>query len=129
MAVANARRLGLEIRCLESDWFSALADERFDIVVSNPPYVPSGVWHSAAELAFEPRVALDGGVDGLDAYRRILAGVSSHLEPGGPLLLEHGFDQREAVVELARARGLYLEAALDDLAGLPRVAIFRGPAS
>jgi release factor glutamine methyltransferase len=129
VAIANARQLDLEIRCLESDWFSALADERFDLVVANPPYVPSGDRHFASELAFEPRVALDGGVDGLDAYRSILAGVSSHLEPNGLLLLEHGFDQREAVVELAQAEGLRLEAALDDLAGLPRVAVFRGPAS
>ena len=129
VARANARQLGLEIRFVESDWFSALPGEYFDLVVSNPPYVSSTDRHFESGLAFEPRVALDGGPDGLDAYRRIFADVSEHLATNGMLLVEHGFDQREAVVELARAEGLSVEATLDDLAGLPRVASFRGRAS
>lgn len=129
VARANARRLDLEIRFLESDWFSGLAGQRFELIVSNPPYVASADRHLDTALAFEPRVALDGGVDGLDAYRRIFADVSQHLAPDARLLVEHGHDQREAVVGLARAEGLSLEAVLDDLAGLPRVASLRGPAS
>ena len=129
VAIANGDALGLDIRWLLSDWFSGLGDETFDLVVSNPPYVPSADRHFESGLAFEPRIALDGGPDGLDAYRAIFAGARDHLAPGASLLLEHGFDQREALVELALASGFRLEEAIDDLAGLPRVAVFSVSAS
>lgn len=125
VAALNARALGLEVDIRRSEWFSALAGVRFDVIVSNPPYVKSNDPHFDRSLAHEPRLALDGGSDGLDAYRVILGAASAHLVAGGWLLFEHGFDQRDALVELAAASGFRLDAAIDDLAGLPRVACLR----
>lgn len=119
VAKANAERLTLEVRWLESHWFAALGEERFDAIVSNPPYVRSADVRGALE--FEPRLALDGGADGLDAYRALCAGAARHLAPGGALLLEHGADQRAALIELATAAGWRVTAAHDDLAGRARV--------
>ena len=119
VARANAAQLGVEIRCVESAWFAALGDARFDVIVSNPPYVRSAEVRGALEL--EPRVALDGGADGLDAYRAILAGAAAHLGArDGVLLLEHGHEQRAALTALAVASGWRVAAVHDDLAGLPR---------
>ena len=105
-------------RWIVSSWFAALS-VRFDIIVCNPPYVCSA--DIKGSLTFEPRVALDGGVDGLDAYRVLLAEAPEHLNPGGALLLEHGAEQRETITDLARATGWRVVRALDDLAGRPRV--------
>jgi release factor glutamine methyltransferase len=126
LAVArdNSLRLGLEIRCVQSNWLDALPGERFDLVVSNPPYVPSTNVDLDGPLRFEPRVALDGGSDGLDAYRALMGAASAHLTARGLLVLEHGHDQRSAVLALAAANGLALRAVHDDLAGIPRVAVF-----
>lgn len=124
IARANARALGLDVNWLRSNWFSALGNQRFDLVVSNPPYVASGDAHFNQALNFEPRVALDGGTDGLDSYREILGNAHAHLAPGGSVLVEHGFDQRDALTNLAKSSGLRLEKVVDDLAGLPRVACF-----
>jgi release factor glutamine methyltransferase len=124
VARANAAAHAIDIRCLGSDWYSALAGQVFDLIVSNPPYVRSRDPHFDGALRHEPRVALDGGAGGLDAHRAILRGAPAHLAPGGRLIVEHGFDQREAIVRLAPA-GLALESVVDDLAGLPRVACFR----
>ena len=120
VARANGARLGLDVDWIESDWFEALGDARFELIVSNPPYVASGDL-ALSGLGAEPGLALDGGGDGLDACRRILGAAERHLAAGGWLLLEHGHDQREALAALARAAGFVVEAALDDLAGLPRV--------
>jgi release factor glutamine methyltransferase len=125
IARGNALRLGLEVRFVESHWFEALQDERFDLTVGNPPYVPSRDPHFAGPLKFEPRVALDGGNDGLDAYRAIFAAASLHVTARGLLLLEHGYDQRHALLELAAAHGFEVRQAHEDLAGIPRVAVFR----
>ena len=121
LAVArrNGVRLGLSVRWLESKWFAALADERFDVIASNPPYVRSA--EVVGALAHEPRLALDGGADGLDAYRVLLAQAPVHLNAGGALLLEHGAEQRDAITELAAATGWRVVRALDDLAGRARV--------
>jgi release factor glutamine methyltransferase len=123
VARANAKDLGLAIRFVESSWFGALAGERFDLVVCNPPYVASND-RAFAGLAFEPRLALDGGPDGLDALRAVLAGARAHLLSNGQLLLEHGHDQRAALIDLAAAAGLQLVAAQADLAGHARVLAF-----
>jgi release factor glutamine methyltransferase len=121
-ALAVARRNGARhgsVRWLESNWFAALAGERFDVIVSNPPYVRSG--DVVGPLAHEPRQALDGGADGLDAYRVLLADAPAHLNARGALLLEHGAEQRADVVALAQSSGWRVVRALDDLAGRARV--------
>jgi release factor glutamine methyltransferase len=120
VARANAARLALDVRFVESRWFEALGNESFDVIVSNPPYVRSADVTGA--LAFEPRVALDGGADGLDAYRALFAAAAAHLTARRrPLLVEHGADQRPALLALAEAHGWRVAAAHDDLAGRPRV--------
>jgi release factor glutamine methyltransferase len=129
IARANAGRLGLAVRFVESNWLAALAGEVFDLILANPPYVASGD-PALAALEHEPRAALDGGEAGMDAYRAILAEAAAHVRPGGALLFEHGFDQRPALAALASAAGFRVAAALDDLAGLPRVlALERAPKS
>jgi release factor glutamine methyltransferase len=124
IARLNAMRLGLEVCWLQSDWFAAIADLSFDLIVSNPPYVPSRDPHFAAALGHEPRIALDGGADGLEAYRSILSEAAAYLAPQGKILFEHGYDQRAALIELAAMHSWSAVAALDDLAGQPRVAVF-----
>jgi len=123
VARANGATLGLDVRFLESDWFAGLGDARFGLIVSNPPYVATSDPHLVSSLAAEPVLALDGGADGLDAYRAILAAAHSHLATNGTLLLEHGHDQREALTTLAREHGFAVTAALDDLAGVARVLV------
>ena len=122
VARANAARLGLDVRFLESDWFAALAGERFDAIVANPPYVASADPAFAA-LAHEPRGALDGGPDGLDAYRKIFVRAGAHLETRGVLLVEHGADQRDLLTAMAPTAGFRVAAIVDDLAGLPRLLV------
>jgi release factor glutamine methyltransferase len=119
VARRNALRLGLAVRWIESTWLSALAGERFDLIVANPPYLRSA--EIAGPLTHEPRLALDGGADGLDAYRVLLADASAHLNRGGALLLEHGAEQRAALIAIAARNGWRVARALDDLAGRPRV--------
>jgi release factor glutamine methyltransferase len=107
------------VRWIASRWFEALPGESFDLIVSNPPYVRSA--DIMGPLTFEPRLALDGGADGLAAYRVLFAEATSRLSSGGALLVEHGVDQRPDLVELAAAYGWRVAAARDDLAGRPRV--------
>jgi release factor glutamine methyltransferase len=107
------------VRWVQSRWFDALGDERFDLLVSNPPYVRAD--EIVGPLKFEPRLALDGGADGLDAYRALFAEAAEHLKDGGALLVEHGAAQRPELVALAEAHAWRVARALDDLAGRPRV--------
>ena len=107
------------ISWVESRWFEALPAGSFDLIVSNPPYVRTAEVVGALEL--EPRVALDGGADGLDAYRVLFAEAAARLNAGGALLVEHGAEQRPELVALAEAHGWRVAAAHDDLAGRPRV--------
>jgi release factor glutamine methyltransferase len=130
VARANAARLAVaNVRWLESDWYAALPDgERFDLIASNPPYVAEGDPHLAeGDLPFEPRGALVAGRDGLDALRVIVAGAPRRLAAGGLLVVEHGYDQAEAVRELLAGAGLRAFESLRDLAGIPRVAAARAP--
>lgn len=120
VAQRNAVKNGLEIELRHGRWFEPLAGERFDLIVSNPPYVASGDPHLAA-LGFEPRQALVAGPDGLDALREIARSAPAHLAPGGRLLLEHGQGQEAAVRALLEAAGLEEIATWPDLAGIPRV--------
>ena len=122
VARANAEANGARVRFLRSDWFAALEGDTFELVVSNPPYIASGDEHLAqGDLRFEPADALTDHADGLSDLRTIIAGAAAHLAPGGWLLLEHGYDQAEAVHALLTDAG-YLEAqSWRDLAGIERV--------
>lgn len=119
IAETNARRLGLAVRWCHGDWFGAVAGERFELILSNPPYIAVGDPHLQA-LGYEPESALTSGEDGLNALRTIIAGAPAHLEPGAWLLLEHGYDQAEAVQALLHARGFGVVQTRQDLAGTPR---------
>ncbi len=119
VARANGERLGLTVEWIESDWWVAMAQRRFDLIVSNPPYIAGNDAHLAA-LHHEPQMALTPGGDGLDALRHIAAGAARHLRPGGWLLLEHGYDQAEAVSALLRSHGLHDVQTRHDPAGHPR---------
>lgn len=123
VARENAQRLNLSnVRLLRSDWFSALAGERFDLIVSNPPYIADADAHlEQGDLRFEPRTALASGVDGLDDIRRIIADAKEHLDLGGWLMFEHGYDQAERVRELLAAAGFSEVFSARDLAGIERV--------
>ena len=122
VARSNAEANGAQVRFVRSDWFAALESETFELVVSNPPYIASGDEHLAqGDLRFEPVDALTDHGDGLSDLRTIVAGALVHLAPGGWLLLEHGYDQAEAVRALLDDAG-YLEAqSWRDLASIERV--------
>ncbi len=127
VAQGNAQACGLAGRAnfVEGRWSAGLADQAFDIVVSNPPYIVSAVMDTLDPEVrdHEPALALDGGEDGLDAYREILADLRRILRPGGLFACEIGYDQGESVSALARATGLDGVRVLADLAGQDRVVI------
>lgn len=128
LAVArqNAARHAVKLTLLESDWFAALGAQRYDLIVSNPPYVASGDPHlEQGDLRFEPALALACGSDGLAAIRRIISSAPGHLQPGGWLLLEHGYDQAEAVHALLQAAGYQEIQQHRDLSGILRVSAGR----
>ena len=119
VARANAGQLGLAVTLHHGDWLAPVAGERFDPIVSNPPYIAEGDAHLPA-LAHEPRSALVSGADGLDDLRRIVATAPAHLAPGGWLLLEHGWDQAAAVRALLTDAGFTQVQSRRDLAGIER---------
>ena len=127
LAVArnNAGRLGAKVDFHEGDWFAPLASRRFDLIVSNPPYVAEGDPHLELNgLPHEPRMALtdqDPGGNGLACIRHIVAAAPSYLKPGGWLLFEHGYDQGEASRNLLAAAGFKEAFTHPDLAGIARV--------
>ena len=121
VAQRNATGLGLRnLRFCEGDWYTPLAGARFDAIVSNPPYVAAGD-PALAALAHEPRLALVGGSDGLEALAVVASGAPRHLLPGGWLLVEHGASQGAAVRRLLQSAGLEKITTRADLAGLDRV--------
>ena len=130
LAVAKRNRdsLGLESDFCISDLFEGI-EGVFDMIVSNPPYIASGKIPGLMEevRGFEPLLALDGGADGLDFYRRIIKDARNFLKPGGWLGLEIGYDQREAVEELLRRQGFIRTETLQDLAGLDRTVWAENP--
>lgn len=125
LAVArdNAAVLGIRnVEFLQGDWFAPVAGRRYSLIVSNPPYVPDADPHlNAGDLRFEPRRALTGGPDGLAAIRKITLRAPAHLDNGGMLLLEHGYDQAERVRELLSAAGFEDLQTFRDLDGRERV--------
>lgn len=127
-AERNAERLGLADRAqfLVSDWFTALTaldpQPRFDLLVSNPPYIATSVVDNLPTIVRDqdPRMALEGGADGLDAYRVLATRGRDFLKPDGALLMEIGFDQEDSVAALFQIAGWRLGHCSRDLAGLPR---------
>ena len=118
----NARALHAQVRFLQSDWFAALAGERFDLIVGNPPYVAAADPHlGRGDVRFEPLAALAAGPDGFDDLRRIIADAPAHLVPGGWLWLEHGFEQGDLARRLLDDAGFVAVQTRQDAAGLPRI--------
>lgn len=129
IARANARRLGLEADFRTGHWWQAFGEDpaaRFDLVVSNPPYIAEGDPHLPA-LRHEPGMALTSGPDGLDAIRAIVAGATARLASGGWLLFEHGHDQAAAVRALLEDAGFRDAGTRRDLGGNERCTGARRP--
>jgi release factor glutamine methyltransferase len=122
VARANAAANGAQVAFLRSDWFGALADQRFDVIASNPPYIAPGDVHLAqGDLRFEPVGALTDHADGLSALRTIIGGARPRLAAQGWLLLEHGYDQAAQVRALLAAQGYAEVQSWRDLSGIERV--------
>jgi release factor glutamine methyltransferase len=119
VARANGERLHTSVHWRHGSWWGAVPGERFDLVLSNPPYIADDDPH-LAELQHEPRSALASGADGLDDIRAIVAGAPAHLQAGGWLLLEHGHEQASAVRALLHAQGFAAVDSRKDLAGIAR---------
>jgi len=120
VARANARRLGLSVTFVGGSWWSALGGQHFDLVLSNPPYIAEGDPHLPA-LRHEPASALTSGRDGLDALRAIVDGAPAHMNDGAWLLLEHGYNQADAVQAMLREAGFNGVAMRRDGGGRARV--------
>jgi release factor glutamine methyltransferase len=127
MAAANADmlRIGGRYRTVQSNWFDNI-DERFDLIASNPPYIPSSELNGLQREVrdYDPRLALDGGQDGLDAYRVIATDAADHLEGDGRVAVEIGHNQKRDVTEIFSEAGLRLTGAARDLAGHDRALLF-----
>lgn len=128
VARENARRNNLQVEFIESDWFVALAGKKFDLIVSNPPYIPEHDPHlSQGDVRFEPPTALASGVDGLDDIRLIISQARQYCLPEAWLMIEHGFDQGEAIRELfSKDRFVNIET-MRDLERRDRVTIGQIP--
>lgn len=123
LARKNAHDMSATVEFHQGSWYQALPSGKvFDLIVSNPPYIPKDDPHLVqGDLRFEPALALCDGQDGLDAYREIIAGASGYLSPGGSLYVEHGWDQAEPVCRLLHQAGFSEVRSLPDLAGILRV--------
>lgn len=129
LAERNRERLRLaNVGFRQSHWFSALEGERFALIVGNPPYIPGSDPHlQQGDVRFEPKSALVAGHDGLDDIRLIVAQAPRFLEPGGWLLLEHGYDQAAAVRDLLLGNGFSEVESRRDLGGHERISLGRLP--
>ena len=129
LAVArqNAESLGASVRFLQGSWFSPLGrDERYQLIVSNPPYIAADDHHlGEGDVRFEPRLALTDEADGLSCLRLIVQSAPRYLVTGGWLLVEHGYDQGVAVRALFAGRGFLQVETLVDLAGCDRLTVGR----
>jgi release factor glutamine methyltransferase len=120
IARANAQRHHLDITLHQGDWWQAVPPrERYDFILSNPPYIAGNDSHLSA-LQHEPAIALTPGGDGLSALRVLIQDAPEHLSPGGSVLLEHGYDQAPQVAALLEARGFVKITTRTDLGGNPR---------
>ena len=129
LAERNRQRLELNnVTVLNSHWFSALAGHRFDLIISNPPYIAAGDVHlDEGDVRFEPESALVAGADGLDDIREIVAAAPHHLNAGGWLMLEHGYDQAPAVRDLLLDAGFVEVESRKDLGTHERITLGRLP--
>lgn len=128
LAQRNAELLQLTLQLKQSDWFSALAGQQFAIIVSNPPYIAADDPHlQRGDLRFEPRSALVAGVDGLADLVQICQQAAQHLWPQGWLLLEHGWQQGQAVRALLQQAGFVAVRSVLDYAGHERVSLGQWP--
>jgi release factor glutamine methyltransferase len=130
LAVArrNAARHGANVVFLQSDWYQALADQQYDLIVANPPYIVRDDAHlSQGDLRFEPIGALTDHADGLSALRTIIGGARNRLAPGGWLMMEHGYDQASRVRGLLAAQGFAEVQSWKDLASIERVSGGKAP--
>lgn len=129
LAERNRVRLQLDnVEFRESHWFSTLGAERFDLIVSNPPYIAARDPHlDEGDVRFEPSSALVSGADGLDDIRLIVSEAPAHLNAGGWLMLEHGYDQAAAVRELLARQGFEAVESRRDLGGHERISLGRLP--
>jgi release factor glutamine methyltransferase len=123
VAQENAKNLHIQnVTFLQSDWFSAIQNQRFDVIVSNPPYIENDDAHvNQGDLRFEPKSALTSGADGLDDIRKIIRESLMFLNPQGWLMLEHGYNQAEKVRDLMVANGFLEVATIRDFGGNDRV--------
>jgi release factor glutamine methyltransferase len=122
VAAQNAADLGANIHCVHSNWYEKLGDAKFSLIVANPPYIAATDPHlDSGDLRFEPRAALAAGASGLDDLATIVADAPLHLEAGGWLFMEHGFDQADSVRKLLADAGFNAIASWKDLAGIERV--------
>ena len=122
IARRNADILNAPVEFLTSDWFAVLAGRRFDLIVGNPPYIATADPHlTRGDVRFEPITALAAGDDGLDDLRHLVPAACTHLKPGGSILLEHGYDQAEAVQALLRMNKIQPAQSWADLSGILRV--------
>jgi release factor glutamine methyltransferase len=123
IAQENAQNLQIaNVRFMLSNWFDALKNQRFDLIVSNPPYIEANDIHlTQGDLRFEPLIALASGQDGLDDIRKIIQTAPQYLNPHGWLMLEHGYNQAESVATLLKQAGFTEISHAQDLAGIARV--------
>lgn len=119
VAHSNAQRLGLPVQFHAGSWLDAVPGQRFDLIVSNPPYIADADPHLDA-LTHEPLSALKAGADGLDDIKSIIMNAANALVPGGWLLIEHGFDQAAKVRSLLQAAGFEQVSSRTDLAAIER---------
>ena len=129
VAKKNAASLAItNVRLMLSDWFDALAGERFDLIVSNPPYIEQNDVHlTQGDVRFEPISALASGADGLDDIRHIVEHSLIHLKPQGWLLIEHGYNQADLVADLMAEAGLVSIETIKDFGGNNRVTMAKNP--
>lgn len=127
VAKKNAHDLNAEVTLRHGDLFNAVGREKFDLIVSNPPYIPSEeVPLLQKEVRFEPELALDGGQDGLDFYRRIAQEAPAHLAEGGSIYLEVGIDEAQAVLEMLRGQiDSSASGIIQDLCNIDRIVWIR----
>ncbi len=127
VAIENAQSLNIpNVKFILSDWFAVLNDDKFDLIVSNPPYIEANDAHlKQGDLRFEPLSALASGADGLDDIRAIISQAPQHLNPRGWLMLEHGYNQASKVAALLEQAGFSDISNAKDLSGIDRVTIGR----